>query len=457
MIARSLPLLTVLGGLLAASAATAFCGFYVAKADADLYNQASQVILARDGDTTVVTMANDYQGDPKEFAMVVPVPTVIQQGDVKVIDKALIAHVDNYSAPRLAEYHDANPCPPEYVEDYDLVTDEVMTRPTSMAGRAMKSKAEEHKVTIEAQYSVEEYDVLVLSAKESGGLITFLEEEGYKLPDGSKPVLQSYIRQDLRFFVAKVNLDKHAKGGFTMLRPLQVRYDSPRFMLPIRLGTVNATGEQDLLVYTITKHGRVETSNYRTVKMPTDIEVPTFVKNEFGDVYRAAFEQVRMREGRDVVVTEYAWPLSIMCDPCSADPLTATQLSQLGADWVGSQPGKQFNAAFLTRLHVRYDARRFPEDLRLHETRDAQSFQGRYVMNHPFQGETSCDAADQYWTNVRKRRDGEVGNLMQLTGWSRSDVLAQMEPLPKAAGVGGGSAWWARPVHGGSWGGSETP
>jgi len=457
MITRALPLLTVLGGLVAASAATAFCGFYVAKADADLYNQASQVILARNGDTTVITMANDYQGDPKEFAMVVPVPTVIQQGDVKVVDKGLIAHVDNYSAPRLAEYHDPDPCPRPVAEvSLDHGGGRWSGRNRSSAP-TMSSRAEDLKVTVEAQYSVEEYDVLVLSAKESDGLVTFLEQEGYNLPKGSKPTLQSYIRQDLRFFVAKVNLDKHASGGFQMLRPLQVRYDSPRFMLPIRLGTVNAQGEQDLLVYTLTPKGRVETSNYRTVKMPTDIEVPTFVKDEFGDVYSAAFEQVRMREGRDVVVTEYAWPLSIMCDPCSADPLTATQLSQLGADWVGQQRGKQFNAAFLTRLHVRYNAQRFPEDLRLHETRDQQPFQGRYVMHHPFTGETKCDAADAYWKGVRERRNTEVGNLMELTGWSRTDVLTQMEPLPAAAGRGGGSGWWRRPVHGTGWGASELP
>ena len=38
--------------------AQAFCGFYVAKADTSLFNQASQVVLVRDGDRTVITMAN---------------------------------------------------------------------------------------------------------------------------------------------------------------------------------------------------------------------------------------------------------------------------------------------------------------------------------------------------------------------------------------------------------------
>ncbi len=43
------------------------------------------------------------------------------------------------------------------------------------------------------------------------------------------------------------NLDR-AKLGFTYLRPIQVAYESPKFMLPIRLGTVNADGPQELFV-----------------------------------------------------------------------------------------------------------------------------------------------------------------------------------------------------------------
>src|SRR5215212_11585803 len=89
--------------LLSASLASAFCGFYVAKADAKLFNHASQVCLVRNGTRTVMTMANDFQGDPKEFAMVIPVPTVIDKKDVKVVEKALIDHVDAYTAPRLVK------------------------------------------------------------------------------------------------------------------------------------------------------------------------------------------------------------------------------------------------------------------------------------------------------------------------------------------------------------------
>src|ERR1700749_4568630 len=90
--------------------AQAFCGFYVAKADSKLFNKASQVVLARDGNRTVMTMANDYEGEPKDFAVVIPVPTVIKKDAVQVVDKAAIDHIDAYSAPRLVEYFDDDPC-----------------------------------------------------------------------------------------------------------------------------------------------------------------------------------------------------------------------------------------------------------------------------------------------------------------------------------------------------------
>ena len=97
-------------------------------------------------------------------------------------------------------------------------------------------------MTIEARYTVGEYDILILSATESRGLETWLRSSGYRIPAGASDVLTSYIRQNMRFFVAKVNLAEQAKLGFSTLRPIQVAYESPKFMLPIRLGTVNADG-----------------------------------------------------------------------------------------------------------------------------------------------------------------------------------------------------------------------
>ena len=142
-----------------------------------------------------------------------------------------------------------------------------------MGDRASRQRANSLGVTIEATYTVGEYDILILSAKQSGGLQTWLLENGYTVPMGAHRVLASYIRQGMKFFVAKVNLGEQKRLGFAYLRPLQVAYESSKFMLPLRLGMVNADGPQELFVFAITKNGRVETTNYRTVRLPSGGEI----------------------------------------------------------------------------------------------------------------------------------------------------------------------------------------
>lgn len=438
-----------------ASRAEAFCGFYVAKADTTLFNKASQVVLVRDGDRTVLTMANDFKGDPQEFAMVIPVPTPITREQIHVADASLIAHLDAYTAPRLVEYFDPDPCAVVRYRMADLA------RPAPAAAGAMSLESRRENglgVTIEARYTVGEYDILILSATQSSGLERWLRENGYRIPSGASEVLGGYIKQNMRFFVAKVNVGEQKKLGFTNLRPLQVAYESPKFMLPIRLGMVNADGPQELFVYTLTRKGRVESTNYRTVKLSTDVEIPAYVKDPkvFAAMYRALFDRHVTREAMHAVFQEYAWDMG-WCDPCAADPLTSDELRRLGVFWVepgprgpqgwgrGTAPAAQ--DVFVTRLHVRYDKTHFPEDLVFHETGDRTNFQGRYVLRHAWTGPATCPEAEAYRRQVAERQEREAQTLASLTGWAIGDIRRQLPAAPGAPpkpGAPDPAAWWRR-------------
>src|SRR5882762_1068400 len=103
--------LIIITAIIAASTMLySFCGFYVSKADGTLKNKTSQVILVRDGNKSVITMYNDFKGDTKDFAMVVPVPVVLRKDDIKVVDQSIFETLNEYSKPRLVEYYDENPC-----------------------------------------------------------------------------------------------------------------------------------------------------------------------------------------------------------------------------------------------------------------------------------------------------------------------------------------------------------
>ena len=413
--------------LAGASQAFAFCGFYVAKADATLFNESSQVILARSGDKITVTMSNDFKGDVSDFAMVVPVPVILQEEDIKVVNTNIFTRFDTYSGPRLVEYWDQNPCQQRYSGLRSKGT-RAMTG-SAMMDREMPEENERNSyhVTVEAEYTVGEYDIVILSAKESDGLERWLTDNGYKIPEKAGEVLKPYIRDKMKFFVVKVNMERHAGSGFQTLNPLQISYESDRFMLPIRLGMANAKADQDLVIYTLTERGRVETTNYRTVKIPTDREIPEFVKERFGEFYVDLFKKAWKRSGKNVAMLEYAWDLSsknfTKCDPCATTPPTYQELAEAGVDWVRSGSSGRWSGAnytgdvFFTRLHVRYNRSTFPQDLVFHETSNKNHFQGRYIMNHPARGTLDCENARGYLKKLIKRRKGELAEMKSLAGW----------------------------------------
>jgi hypothetical protein len=414
---------------LLAKPAWAFCGFYVAKAEAKLYNQASQVVIARQGDRTVLTMANDYQGEVKDFALVVPVPVVLQQDQVHVGDPKIIERLDGFSAPRLVEYFDGNPC-------QIYLQDGVMRNAAPASESMQKTRRERDSalgVTVEAKFTVGEYDIVILSAKESNGLGIWLNQNGYKIPQGASQLLRPYIRQNMKFFVAKVNLKEFNRAGFNSLRPLMMAYESPKFMLPIRLGMINGQGEQDLIVYLLSPQGQIELTNYRTVKVPSDIEIPEFVQKEFTDFYKAMFKTSYDKEGKKVAFLEYTWDMG-NCDPCSAEPLNPNELRQAGVFWLdGNFPAN----VFITRLHVRYTRDKFPEDLQFQDTANRQQFQGRYVIRHPFKGEMNCQAAKAYQKSVRERQEKEAQTLAQLTGWDLNQIRRKIDFVKSES-----TPWW---------------
>ena len=405
-----------------------FCGFYVSKADGTIKNKTSQVILVRDGNKSVITMYNDFKGDVKDFAMVVPVPVVLQKSDIKVTDNGIFRRLNDYSAPRLVEYFDENPCEQRIMEDkvYSMAP---MSESNKDAGILKKNKS--LGVTVEASYTVGEYDILILSAKESSGLKTWLTDNGYKIPKGAEEVLEPYIKSNLKFFVVKVNVKEKEKTGLENLRPIQIKFNSSKFMLPIRLGMANADGDQDMIIYAFTRQGRIETTNYRTVALPTGKNIPLFVKKNFSDFYTNLFRYQWKKEDERIVFLEYAWDVSpsnyVKCDPCVSTPPDNNDLTTAGVWWLanndedyinGTEPG---GGVYFTRLHVRYNRSAFPQDLSFQVTPNTENFQARYIVTHPATGSFNCTEGKKYLTDLKERRRKELNMLASLTGKDAGD------------------------------------
>ena len=403
-------LLTALG--VAAPAANAFCGFYVNGAGGDMFNDATQVVLMRMGTRTVLAMQNNYKGPPEAFALVIPVPTVLQETDVKTLPKDVFGRVDQMGAPRLVEYWERDPCyvePPRPKRD-GRVESAAMPPPSAAPGGGG------HGVTVEAKFEVGEYQIVILSAKDAAGLDAWLREEKYQIPAGAEPFLRPYVESGMKFFVAKVD---PAKVTFVdaraVLSPLRFHYDSDEFNLPIRLGLANSSGTQDLIVSILAPNQRYEVANYANVTIPTNLDVKDAVRTKFGEFYAALFDRT-VEKNPGAVVTEYAW-MATNCDPCPGPVIDMSELSTLGLDVLGGDKGAaapfsgDAMSMVLTRLHARY-GKTITEDLvfkqaspivggrefmgsngKLEERSQpsgVNNFQARYAIRNEWTGPIAC-------------------------------------------------------------------
>ncbi|HET9621172.1 MAG TPA: DUF2330 domain-containing protein [Kofleriaceae bacterium] len=392
-----------------ASSADAFCGFYVSGSGQKLVNDATEVVLVRDGTRTVLSMQNDYKGPLEDFAMVVPVPVVLHEKDVKTLPKTVFDHTDALGSPRLVEYWEQDPCPV------------LAPRPTSMASRGAAAPAadaafegaprKKDAVKIEARFDVAEYKILILSATDSAGLERWLHDNHYQIPDGAEPLLRPYVEGGSKFFVAKVDPKKvQLRAGHAALSPIRFHYDSEDFSLPIRLGMANSSGKQDLIVNIISPDKRYELANYKNVFVPTNFDVKPAVKGRFAEFYAALFDRT-VAANPGAVVTEYAWTAvpNYHCDPCTDADVSDPDLMTLGGDVVGG-PIATGNFV-LTRLHARYGANDMKDDLRFRVARPVVGgrehwaghgleygaapstqnfFQARYAIRHAWTGPIAC-------------------------------------------------------------------
>ncbi|QDG52003.1 DUF2330 domain-containing protein [Persicimonas caeni] len=421
--------------LLLPTTASAFCGFYVSGANADLYNNATMVSLMREGKRTVLSMQNNYEGPPKDFAMVVPVPVVLEKKQVKTLPDDVFARLDQLTAPRLVEYWERDPCEVRKKKGSLLLDLGSSGRGSAGMQFSVPAKA---KVKVHAQFKVGEYDIAILSSTESTALEKWLKQNKYNIPKGAAPYFKPYIQNGQYFFVAKVDVKKvKFEDGEAVLSPIRFHYDSDDFVLPVRLGLINSKGVQDLIAFVLAKGQRYEVANYPNVTIPTNVVVNEKAKKNFGGFYNELFDNV-LKENPKAVVTEYSWRTST-CDPCPGPPLRNKDLMTLGADVLTAamldKAAEQREEArkksgsvapaprrrvvhqnwVVTRLHARYNKHTLGKDLVFKKAKpivggrgmpqgaegtfsekgskqaNVNNFQGRYIKLNHWAGDVDCE------------------------------------------------------------------
>jgi hypothetical protein len=232
-------------------------------------------------------------------------------------------------------------------------------------------------VTIENAFDVGGYELVVLSAEESTGLWAWLEANGYAIPEGGADILQSYIDAGVYFVAIRIDLEAlEVSNGW--LPPLQFRYRSEAFGIPIRIGTISSGGEAQEVVLSVLSDGVAGSagiSNYPEVKVET--ECMTSV-DSFGEWYDARLTSAF--NGEAGWVKEHSWPVysysnDYHCDPCTpTGDFEGAELEALGAPIESGE-------VHLTRLLVRYTPEQATQDLSLYFDGVAgERFQSRFIQ-----------------------------------------------------------------------------
>jgi hypothetical protein len=355
------------------STADAFCGTYVGGVGAELYNSYSQLAVVRKDNDTTLTIVNNVEGNFDNFALVLPVPEVIPEDNINVLEPSIFDRLDAYSQPRLVTYT----CEDFAVqEDTGWAFDSADDSPNAGGG--------DGGVNVEALYIVGEFEIVILSATESDALFTWLNDNNYQVPGQSQTLLQEYIDGGSYFLAAKVAADAGIADG-DKLSPLQFKYtdvDSNvnSFQIPIRIGTLNAKEAQDLIIYAVNDYnlGRVGISNYSEFSIEDECMWESENDQSFEEYYVQQFDAGYDAQNDGAWTVEYAWGGG-GCDPCSGTPPDASDLVSLGMD----EEVVHYSDYFFTRLHARYTPAQATEELMLYHSNIMNNEQYRFIEYKP--------------------------------------------------------------------------
>jgi hypothetical protein len=395
------------------------------------YNPASAVFILRDGTRTIMTIEAAYEGPAVELTLVVPVPTPIEREDVRTVSGSLFRRLDRATAPKVEHVYTA--CRP--------LRRALPMRAMGEGTGAGHSEPEpeqgpgDYGISIEDEWEVEEYDITLLSAQQSTGLLRYLRDQGLALPDRADEVLRGYMETGHRFIVAKADPSRAERiGERMMLSPLQIAYDSEELRIPVRLGTLNSPGEQELLLYVLSREGRFELANRPNVTAPSDVRLRNEAAGRFAPMYAALLDEV-FHQTPNAAVTEYARTIG--------KHVHMRHVWRFGFDELTQRPGGRGEGRWtITRMRHRYGTDlsddlvlRPAEPLRLTrrwrhwQLRDATSsrysaFHVRFVVEH---GGSRCPSDAEQARNASRWATSEAMWESSEDAWPGSFILDPIE------------------------------
>ena len=192
---------------------------------------AHRMAISIAADRTIIWDQIQYQGDPKDFAFVFPVPP---GSSVELGDDAWLTALDAYTSPVIYAPRDSN------VGGCTLMGC-AASENTTAGGASARGKGPN------AALSVGPYEVSTVTPKTAAELLATFTQAGLTVPAGADAIVSSYLAAGMSFVVMRLR----PGCGERSIVPVRIVMPGSRPMVPLRLASIGSVGAVDVEVFVL--------------------------------------------------------------------------------------------------------------------------------------------------------------------------------------------------------------
>jgi MYXO-CTERM domain-containing protein len=234
----------------------------------------------------------EYAGDPEDFVWVLPI-----QGEVLVelADNAFFEALSGVTTVNLQ-----GTFPPLRTRCPDPCAGSFRGSPSSAAdaGTAADSSTS---VTVYGEAVVGPYETVTIGSEDPTALITWLQDNGYAVPDETLPMIAHYVEEGLNFSVLRLS----PNAGVNQMQPVRVTTPGMMPVFPLRMVGAGVQDSVGLDLYIIAE-GRYGAANFDVLEVDRSRLAYDWDTSSFN--YLDVFSDTLAEAGGRAWITEYAQP-----------------------------------------------------------------------------------------------------------------------------------------------------
>jgi MYXO-CTERM domain-containing protein len=383
--------------------ASAFPGVFVTKNNEKRILHSTHYVLMQKGDTSVVTVAPDYEGPFTPFAIVMVVPGDVTPEHIKTMRRENLTRIESITAPRFHDFYEKDPCEPgepqqEWQRDLSVKTTGFLGGNQEIGG---KKAAREFSIDLNTKYkdSESEYRYHLIGGDATAAsednpqfgegypnLDAFLDATGFKMSADAKKAFAKYQKQGMKLLAIEVDTKMIEIGAKERAQLAGIRYWTKEKATTIQstLGLANLDGKQDLFVYVLHPEQRFAPKNYGYTYPPTNIELKAsikvngknrVVKERIGEIYNALHDRIAAKHPNEFLY-EFAWHTQGCGEPCPNEKLLVNELLMFGGEVFEEQlPDEERNPE--PPEETEEEKKAFEEELKAKELKPAEKIKAK--------------------------------------------------------------------------------